>query len=149
MRPSSTLFIRSDPAGSALCVLTMLLVGPVTLSSVAFTWVVFLLYSEVSLHHGTQSFRQRIYPLLHSVDDLWKRQDKLAEELDWLYECRFDQLTKKVTRQLIPPHLAGKHRQGYEFIYTTCVQNIDVSLKTLWVSERSSSTCARSNPSIT
>ena len=38
--------------------------GPVTLSSVAFTWVVFLLYSEVSLHHGTQSFRKRIYPPL-------------------------------------------------------------------------------------
>ena len=89
--------------------------------------------------------------ILHSVDDLWKRRDKLAEELDWLYECRLDQLTKKVTRQLIPPHLAGKHRQGYEFIYTTCVQNLDVSLKTSWVSERSSSTCAcaRSNPSIT
>ena len=58
---SSTLSIRSDPAGSALCVLTMLLVGPVTVFSVAFTWVMFLLYSEVSLHHGTQGFRQRIY----------------------------------------------------------------------------------------
>ena len=64
LRPSSTLSIRSDPAGSALCVLTMPLVGPVTLSSVAFPWVVFLLYSEVSLHHGTQSFRKRIYPPL-------------------------------------------------------------------------------------
>ena len=62
--PTSTLSIRSDPAGSALCVLTMLLVGPVTVFSVAFTWVVFLLYSEVSLHHGTHSFRRRIYPRL-------------------------------------------------------------------------------------
>ena len=42
----------------------MLLVGPVTVVSVAFTWVVFLLYSEVSLHHVTHSFRQRIYPRL-------------------------------------------------------------------------------------
>lgn len=65
------------------------------------------------------------------VEDLWKRRDKLAEELDWLYECRKDQFTKKVTRQLIAPHLADKHRQGYEFIYTTCVQNLDVSVENL------------------
>lgn len=45
------------------------------------------------------------------MEDLWKRRDKLAEELDWLYEYRKDQLTKKVTRQLIAPHLADKHRQ--------------------------------------
>lgn len=69
--------------------------------------------------------------ILDWVEDLWKRRDKLAEELDWLYECRNDQLTKKVTRQLIAPHLAYKHRQGYEFIYTTCVQNLDVSLENL------------------
>ena len=24
------------------------------------------------------------------VDDLWKRRDKVAEELDWLYVCRID-----------------------------------------------------------
>lgn len=69
--------------------------------------------------------------ILNSLDDLRKKPDKLAEELDWLYDCRFDQLTKKVTRQLIPPHLADKHRQGYEFIYNTCVENLDVSLKNL------------------
>ena len=65
------------------------------------------------------------------VDALCKRRDKVAQELDWLYECRIDQLKKKVTRQLIPPPLADKRRQGYEFIYTTCVQNLDVSLKNL------------------
>ena len=64
LHPSSTLSIKSDPPGSALCVLTMLLVGPVTVFSVAFTRVVFLLYSEVSLHHGNHSFRQGIYPQL-------------------------------------------------------------------------------------
>lgn len=69
--------------------------------------------------------------ILDWVDDLWKRRDKVAEELDWLYECRIDQLTKEVTRQLIQPHLADKRRQGYEFIYTTCVQNLDVSVKNL------------------
>lgn len=69
--------------------------------------------------------------ILDWVDDLWKRRDKVAEELDWLYECRIDQLTKEVTRQLIQPHLADKRRQRNEFIYTTCVQNLDVSLKNL------------------
>ena len=76
--------------------------------------------------------------ILDWLDDLWKRRDKLAEELDWLYECCIDQMTKKVTRQLIPPHLADKHRQGYEFIYKTYT----CPWKTSWVSERSSSTCA-------
>lgn len=32
--------------------------------------------------------------ILDWVDDLWKRRDKLAEELDWLYECCIDQFTK-------------------------------------------------------
>ena len=49
----------------------------------------------------------------------------MHHELDWSYECRLDHLTKRVTRHLINPHLAEKQRQQYEFVYTTCVQNLE------------------------
>ena len=36
-----------------------------------------------------------------------------------------------MTRQLIDPHEAEKQRQQYEFVYTTCVQNLSVLQSTV------------------
>ena len=65
--------------------------------------------------------------LLDKLDESWVLRENMHNELDWSYECRLDQLTKKVTLHLIDPHEAEKQRQQYEFVYTTCVQNLETS----------------------
>ena len=69
--------------------------------------------------------------LLDKIDELYFRREHMHHELDWSYECRLDQLTKKVTRQLIDPHEAEKQRLQYEFVYTTCLQNLETSHENL------------------
>ena len=71
--------------------------------------------------------------LLDKLDELWFLRENMHNELDWSYECRLDQLTKKVRRQLIDPHEAEKQRQQYEFVYTTCIQNLETSHENLSV----------------
>ena len=71
--------------------------------------------------------------LLDKLDELWVLRENMHIELDWSYECRLDQLKKRVTRQLIDPHEAEKQRQQYEFVYTTCVQNLETSHENLSV----------------
>ena len=46
--------------------------------------------------------------LFDKLDELWFLRENMHIELDWSYECRLDQLTKKVTCQLIDPHEAEK-----------------------------------------
>jgi len=65
------------------------------------------------------------------LDDIWELRDNLAMDIDWTYEMRLNQLTKKVQRKLIDPHEAEKQRQQYEFTYTSCVQNLETSLENL------------------
>ena len=69
--------------------------------------------------------------LLDKIDELYFRREHMHHELDWSYECRLDQLTKKVTRQLIDPHEAEKQRLQYEFLYTICLQNLETSHENL------------------
>ena len=71
--------------------------------------------------------------LLDKIDELYFQREHMHHELEWSYECRLDQLTKKVTRQLIDPHLAEKERQQYEFVYTTSMQNLETSYDNLEV----------------
>ena len=56
--------------------------------------------------------------LLDKLDELWVLRENMHNELGWSYECRLDQLTKKMTRHLIDPHEVEKQRQQYEFVYT-------------------------------
>ena len=49
--------------------------------------------------------------LLDKLDELWVLRENMHNELEWSYECRLDQLTKRVTRHLIDPHEAEKQRQ--------------------------------------
>ena len=65
--------------------------------------------------------------LLDKLDELWVLRENMHRE------CRLDQLTKKVTRQLIDSHEAEKQRQQYEFVYTTCIQNLETSHENLSV----------------
>ena len=71
--------------------------------------------------------------LLDKIDELYFQREHMHHELEWSYECRLDQLTKRVTRQLIDPHLAEKERQQYEFVYTTSMQNLETSYENLEV----------------
>ena len=71
--------------------------------------------------------------LLDKLDELWVLRENMHVELDWSYECRLDQLKKKVMRQLIDPHEMEKQRLQYEFVYTTCVQNLETSHENLSV----------------
>ena len=71
--------------------------------------------------------------LLDKLDELWVLRENMHNELEWSYECMLDQLTKRVTRHLIDPHEAEKQRQQYEFVYTTCVQNLETSHENLSV----------------
>ena len=71
--------------------------------------------------------------LLDKLDALWALRENMHIELDWSYECRLDQMAKRETRQLIDPHEAEKQRQQYEFVYTTCVQNLETSHENLSV----------------
>ena len=71
--------------------------------------------------------------LLDKLDELWVLRENMHVELDWSYECRLDQLKKKAMRQLIDPHEMEKQRLQYEFVYTTCVQNLETSHENLSV----------------
>jgi len=114
--------------------LTMLFIGPVPVFTpgftIAFAWNAILLHTQVThLHHAPRDFsRDFIYEWL---DDLWELRDNLSMEIDWSYEMRMNQLTKKVQRNLIDPHVAEKQRLQYEFTYTSCVQNLETSLENL------------------
>ena len=91
--------------------LTMLLSGPISVFSFAFFWVAILLHTQVTHLHldGPKAFSKDY--LLDKLDELWVLRENMHIELDWSYECRLDQLTKRVTRQLIDPHEAEKQRQ--------------------------------------
>ena len=112
----------------------MLLVGPVTVFSFAFFWVPIVLHTEMC--HTFTTMAPKAFSkdyLLDKLDELWFLRENMNNELDWSYECRLDQLTKKMRRQMIDPHEAEKQRQQYEFVYTTCIQNLETSHENLSV----------------
>jgi len=81
------------------------------------------------------------------LEDLWELLDNLSMEIDWSYEMRLNQLTKKVQRNLIDPQVAEKQRLQYEFTYTSCVQNLETSLENLdWLSDTASYGFEKSPP---
>lgn len=69
--------------------------------------------------------------LLDKLDELWALRENMALELQWSYECCLDHLIKKVTRHMIELREAEKQRQQYEFVYTTCLQNLETSQENL------------------
>ena len=71
--------------------------------------------------------------ILDKLDELLFLRENMHNELDWSYECRLDQLTKKAKRRLIDPHELEKQRQQYEFVYTMCIQNLETSHENLTV----------------
>ena len=107
----------------------MLLIGPISVFSFAFFWVAILLHTQVThLHHdGPQGIQQRVPA--RQIRRIVGPPRKRAQS----YECRLDQMAKRVTRQLIDLHEAEKQRQQYEFVYTTCVQNLETSHENLSV----------------
>ena len=107
----------------------MLLIGPISVFSFAFFWVAILLHTQVTHLHldGPQGVQQRVPA--RQIRRIVGPPRKRAQS----YECRLDQMAKRVTRQLIDLHEAEKQRQQYEFVYTTCVQNLETSHENLSV----------------
>ena len=112
LHPSHLLLVRSllfHP--SSLFVLLLqtsylarMLIGPIAVFSLGFTFILFLFSSELQIEHGPTPVRKTMDAQL--VPCFVASEGCVGKIIHWLYKCRIDGLRKKVVKLLMEPYTA-------------------------------------------